>query len=134
MKKSILILVIFLVSLTVMAFAAGNAQVTTTSNYIGATVDTDPGATGYGTIAIRPLEKNPRGLIGFAITGGTATVDLQFRVAEGDWETEGQYTAGDCKNINDPFVQKEWRGWVLDDNQGTGTTAFGFVWGSNPRY
>jgi len=136
MKKSLLELIMAacLVFALVVAGQAANSLVTDVNNFEGAAVDTDPGATGYGTAYIKPLTKNDRGEIGFVVYGGTATVDLQFRIGSGAWETEGQYTAGDAKNIYDNTDARTWRAWVLDNNQGTGTTYFGFTWGEGPRY
>ncbi len=115
-----------------------------------ATVDTKPGAAGYGTeeISLRELKSKKRMIsdrVYFSIreaeadsSGASATsditVNLQFKCA-GDvgWQDykllNGQtLAAGHRFAITDMAAEIRWRGWVKDDDFRDGKITFGFDW------
>lgn len=98
------------------------------------TVDTAPGAPGYPidgqensevTVKIAGGDVNK---VTFSVQGGGGTVTLEFKMSQASaWEAEGEYTAGDCKIIEDRSHSRMWRARVLDgDFADTGDLIFGF--------
>lgn len=115
-----------------------------------ATVDTKPGASGYGTeeISLRELKSKKKMItdrVYFSIreaeadsSGASATsditVNLQFKCA-GDvgWQDykllNGQtLVVGHRFAITDMAAEIRWRGWVKDDDFRDGKITFGFDW------
>jgi len=99
-----------------------------------ASVDTDPGASGYGCSAV-----SLRRTVGLTATqkvfyiksiGTSAIVTLQWkREADLTWTDYADYTAV-CRNaIADPSQNMYWRAIVKDNNQGSsGASVFGIDW------
>lgn len=94
-----------------------------------ATVDTDPGSSGYYTDAVYT---NGEGNLHFYIKACTgATVHLQWQhVCDStswfDYDADG-YTAVGRYHIEDNTPGVKWRAGVKDNNQGT-TSTFGLDW------
>jgi hypothetical protein len=118
------------------------------NNYEYATVDTNPGASGYWTneVSIRHLQKTTkRGSIFFSIREyeadssqasdtSVATVKLQFK-CEGDlgWQDYKLVSgvaleAGHRITINDTGAGVRWRAGVKDGGFTSGKVIFGFDW------
>lgn len=115
-----------------------------------ATVDTAPGAAGYGTeeISLRELKTKSKKIfdrVYFSIreyeadsSGASATsditVNLQFKCKnDPGWQDykliNGQtITTGHRFAITDMAAETRWRGWVKDDGFGGGKVIFGFDW------
>lgn len=100
--------------------------------YEYATVNEDPGTSGYGTKQInisKLLRKGSKG-IDFIISGtGTMTITLQYKIkgVSIDWEDDDTFTSNIIKEVNgakgrDTLI----RAVVKDDDWTSGSKTFGF--------
>ena len=99
-----------------------------------ASVDTDPGTTGYGCnpILYDDVKKAGSEFRVFYISqiGTGAIVTLQWkRDTDSSWTDYGDYTEVTRQVIQDQVSGIEWRAVVKDNNQGSlGTSIFGICW------
>jgi len=126
----LIILVIGLVFTPSFSFAA-NSQATH-NNYEYATVDTAPGASGYGTNEVKVRKKSSRQnqQVWFSIRGtGVMTVTLQFKcTGDSDYTDYEDYTGTERKVVDGGASGVVWRAIVKDGGHTSGSKTFGFDW------
>jgi len=131
MKKRVflisLISIFFLITLTSFAFGA-NSQAST-DFYEYATVDTAPGASGYGTNAVN-IRSTHEKHAWFSIRGtGVMTVTLQFKCpGDTDWTDYMDYSSTERKLIEGGGAGVKWRAIVKNAEYTSGSKTFGFDW------
>lgn len=97
-----------------------------------ATVDTDPGGTGYFTnpVSGRAKQKLGSDALFFSVKGtGSMTISLQFKdPGDTEWTTHTTYSANGKKRIVDGS-STQWRAGVVDSAAySSGSKTFGFTW------
>lgn len=99
-----------------------------------ASVDTDPGAEGYGCTPVT-LRTTVGGMIKQMVfyvksmSVADATVTLQWqRYADTSWTDYNEYTEVCRYVINDVSNNVYWRAIIKSGDRGTGTTVFGIDW------
>lgn len=98
-----------------------------------AEVDTAPGASGYSTNVVSPNAKSISKLF-FSVreTGDsdtfTATVTLQWRCGNEEWQDYEIYTTADRVLIEDNGGGVQWRAIVDNGDYTSGVVSFGFDW------
>ena len=101
----------------------GRGSTNDNARYVGISVDTDPGASGYWSDETHA--RNHMGCVWLEITSiDSATVTIQFKaMGQSSWSTyPTTYTeVSSIKIESNPSTQ--WRVGVEDDNQGSGVTA-----------
>ena len=146
MKNKLFKNTIFLILVTIWAmafdgaaFAANTAYDSSDGHtgyyYVQASVDTDPGANGYGAEAVNVKEAGritEDYEVWFFISsiGTDATITLQWKRANNlSWTDYEDYTEVTRKVIHDRSHGMYWRAIVKDDNQGSGGfSVFGIDW------
>jgi len=133
MKRLLTLILLALVFYT--PAMAANSQATGTGGlyFEEATVDTDPGANGYGCNEVSILAKRGADAeeIRFYIESiaSGATITLQWKRSDNStWTDYDDYTTVIRKVIRDNSHGVWWRAIVKDDAQGTGTSIFGIDW------
>jgi len=92
-------------------------------------VDTDPGADGYGCNAVSFNGATPK-VFYIASIGAGATVTLQWkRSTASTWTDYADYTTVTRQVIQEYAPGIQWRATVKDNNQGSsGSSVFGICW------
>lgn len=96
-----------------------------------ASVDTDPGADGYGCNSVSLPTAGARGKVYFYIKSiaSGATITLQWKKsADTVWYDYEDYTAVGRHAIDDNASDVAYRAIVKNAAQGTGTSIFGIDW------
>ena len=131
--KKLLLIIAALILVTTTCYSA-NTQTsanTSTERYEEASVDTDPGAAGYGCKPVsiqytRGLDAEEMRFYIKSITGATVTLQWK-RAADASWTDYEDYTEVTRKIIRDNSAGMYWRAIVKDDAQGT-SSVFGIDW------
>ena len=121
MKKLIVLLIIA----TSFIFISANS-VTSGNNHEIATVDTDPGSSGFFTRQVNIVDQ-----ISFFVTGsGSMTVTLQFQPPGiTTWTDYATYTTDTRVTIDDASKSVKWRAGVKETaDYSSGSKSFGFDW------
>ena len=109
---------------------------TSTTRKEEASVDTDPGASGYGCNPISPRgiaksigEQGKKVCFYISSIASGATVTLRWKhKGDASYTEYADYTAVTREQLSDDSVDILYDAIVKDDAQGTGTTVFGFDW------
>lgn len=106
---------------------------TSTDRREQASVDTNPGADGYGCNPVCPVrqpEGDKKDLMFYVKSiAANATVTLQWKDLDDAAYTDyADYTTVGRHRISEIALNTEWRAIIKNAAQGTGTTVFGLSW------
>ena len=132
-KKLIFVCLFVFMLFGFVGFSFGANSQSTGNNYVFATVDTAPGASGYGTSAISPKKYRAQSAyksLWFTIGGtGTMTVTLQYKLAgTSTWNDYADYTSAEYKLLETGAGGETWRAIVKNGAHTSGSLTFGFTW------